>query len=255
MPIRRRHRFLDVDFDMMTMDEVLGWLATRGADDPFAFVVTPNVDHLVRLHSGKSEAGPLAKAYREAALCVCDSRVLRRLAAWRGVELTVVPGSDLTAALFRAETGLEGKVAVVGGNRRLLETLRAQFPQLDFVQHIPPMGLAKNCAAIDEAARFVSEAGSRLSFLAVGSPQQELVAMRAAAMPGARGTALCIGASLEFLSGDQRRAPAWMRRAGVEWLFRLLSEPKRMWRRYLVEGPKIFALAWHWRGPNGQAEA
>jgi exopolysaccharide biosynthesis WecB/TagA/CpsF family protein len=251
MLTRRRHRFLGIDFDMMTMGEVLDWLRHRRVNDTFAFVVTPNVDHAVRLHSANVEAVSLEKAYREAALCLCDSRILSRLAKWRGVELAVVPGSDLTAVQFEtAGSASNEKFAVVGGNPRLRETLQSRFPSIEIVQHVPPMGLASNQGAIDAAARFVIDSGARLSFLAVGSPQQELVAMRIAQMPEARGTALCIGASLEFLSGDQHRAPAWMRKAGLEWLFRLLSEPRRMWRRYLVEGPKIFRLAWQWPGPK-----
>jgi N-acetylglucosaminyldiphosphoundecaprenol N-acetyl-beta-D-mannosaminyltransferase len=55
---------------------------------------------------------------------------------------------------------------------------------------------------------------------------------------------LCIGASVEFLSGAKRRAPRWMQRAGLEWLYRLLSEPRRLWRRYLVKGPRVFKLWW-----------
>ena len=68
-------------------------------------------------------------------------------------------------------------------------------------------------------------------------------------MPDAGGTGLCIGASVEFVTGAKRRAPRWMQRLGVEWLHRLLSEPGRLWRRYLVEGPRIFAMAWRWRPP------
>jgi exopolysaccharide biosynthesis WecB/TagA/CpsF family protein len=59
--------------------------------------------------------------------------------------------------------------------------------------------------------------------------------------------ALCIGASIEFLSGARRRAPRWMQRAGLEWAFRLLSEPRRLWRRYIVEGPRIFVIWYRWR--------
>ena len=64
---------------------------------------------------------------------------------------------------------------------------------------------------------------------------------------GAVGVGLCIGASLDFLTGRKARAPLWMRKASLEWLHRLLSEPRRLWRRYLVEGPRIFVLTMRWR--------
>jgi N-acetylglucosaminyldiphosphoundecaprenol N-acetyl-beta-D-mannosaminyltransferase len=56
-----------------------------------------------------------------------------------------------------------------------------------------------------------------------------------------------VGASLEFLAGTRARAPLWMQKARLEWLFRLMREPKVLWRRYLVEGPKIFAIWLKWR--------
>jgi UDP-N-acetyl-D-mannosaminuronic acid transferase (WecB/TagA/CpsF family) len=78
--------------------------------------------------------------------------------------------------------------------------------------------------------------------LAVGSPQQEILAERLQVRDVARGLALCVGASIDFVTGTQRRAPQWMQRAGVEWLFRLGQNPARLARRYLVRGPRVFGL-------------
>jgi len=100
-------------------------------------------------------------------------------------------------------------------------------------------------------ADFVIASEPDVVLFAVGAPQSELLCAEIAARGGARGVALCIGASLEFLTGAKRRAPRWMQRAGLEWLFRLLSEPRRLWRRYLVEGPRIFAIWWRWRAAAG----
>ncbi len=61
------------------------------------------------------------------------------------------------------------------------------------------------------------------------------------------GIGLCVGASIDFLSGNRKRAPQWMQQARLEWLFRLLDEPQKLWRRYLVEGPKIFRIWLAWR--------
>jgi UDP-N-acetyl-D-mannosaminuronic acid transferase (WecB/TagA/CpsF family) len=58
----------------------------------------------------------------------------------------------------------------------------------------------------------------------------------------ARGLALCIGASINFLTGVERRAPKWMQRIGMEWLYRLVHDPVRLAKRYLVRGPRIFSL-------------
>ena len=87
-------------------------------------------------------------------------------------------------------------------------------------------------------------------FFAIGAPQSEIVFAEILERGQARGVALCIGASLEFLTGAKTRAPLWMQRAGLEWLFRLGTEPRRLWRRYLVEGPKIFGIWRRWRKLN-----
>ena len=242
-----RETFLDVGFDILTEDRLLQRIAAVGPDSPFEYLVTPNVDHMVRLHKRRDELPELAKAYDEAGLCICDSKVLARLARWRGVSLPVVPGSDLTALLFDKVIRNGDRIAIVGGDREMLGKLQAAYPGVDFVQHCPPMGLMSNPAARTAAAQFVADQKARFTLLSVGSPQQELIANEAAAIGGARGLAFCVGASLDFITGRERRAPETLRRLGLEWAHRLLSNPRRMWRRYLVEGPAIFLMAYRWR--------
>ena len=76
---------------------------------------------------------------------------------------------------------------------------------------------------------------------AVGSPQQETIAQMLRTRGVARGLALCIGASLNFITGVEKRAPVWMQKMALEWLYRLMQDPRRLARRYLVRGPRIFA--------------
>lgn len=245
-----RRSFVGVGFDPLDIDAAATWLARVRAGDPFRYVVTPNVDHLVRLDrlDPQDPAGrELRGAYREASLVLCDSRVLARLARFYDVALPVAPGSDLTVRLFDAVARPGDRIAIVGGDGDLLATLRARFPALDIVQHVPPMGLLRDPAALDEAVSFGRESRARFLLLAVGSPQQEVLAARIAATGAATGCALCIGASLDFIVGRQRRAPRALQRLGLEWAHRLASQPGRLWRRYLVDGPRIFRLAraWH----------
>ena len=112
------------------------------------------------------------------------------------------------------------------------------------------MGLRNNAKARRAAAEFIARSGARFTFIAVGSPQQEMIAAEAKAIPGAKGVALCIGASLEFLTGKLKRAPKLAQQLRLEWAHRLLGNPKRMWRRYLVEGPRIFLLTYQWTSPR-----
>lgn len=237
-----RQAFVGVDFDPITMDEVVARLRRVSAGTPYGYIVTPNVDHVVRLDDA-GQAAELRHLYEEADLSLCDSRIIRHLARLRGIDLPVVPGSDLTARLFRDVIQPGDRIAVVGGDAAMVEALRTSHPGVELVHCEPPMGLRRNPQARHEAARFIADAHARFTFVAVGSPQQEMVAGAVRSFPGATGIALCIGASLDFITGRQRRAPELLQRLSLEWVHRLLSDPKRMWRRYLVEGPRILLLA------------
>ena len=240
--------FLGVAFDPLDMAATEAWLAARGPDEPFAFVITPNVDHVVKLDAAPTDT-EIRRAYAAAALRLCDSRIVARLARMRGVDLPVVPGSDLTAHLVTRIARSGDRLCLIGGDPAMLADLRHLRPDLDIVQHVPPMGMLKDPIAMAEAEAFVRDARARFALLAVAMPQQEILALRVAQAGGATGIGLCIGASLDFLTGRKARAPLWMRKASLEWLHRLLSEPKRLWRRYLVEGPRIFLLTLRWRKP------
>jgi exopolysaccharide biosynthesis WecB/TagA/CpsF family protein len=150
--------------------------------------------------------------------------------------------------MFDAVIRAGDRIAIVGGDTDLLAGLRLRYPQIEFVQHCPPMGLRTNAAARRAAATFIAGSGARFTFIAVGSPQQEMIAAEAKSIAGAKGAALCVGASLEFLTGKLKRAPRLAQQLRLEWAHRLLSNPRRMWRRYLVEGPRIFLLTYRWGG-------
>jgi exopolysaccharide biosynthesis WecB/TagA/CpsF family protein len=224
------------------MDEVLARLSAVTLNTPYGYVVTPNVDHVVRLDDA-AQAAELAPLYEGADLSLCDSRIIAHLARVKGLSLPVVPGSDLTPTLFRSVIEQGDRIAIVGGDRDMVADLGERCPGVELVHYEPPMGLRHNAAAREEAARFIAEAHARFTFIAVGSPQQEMIAGAVRAFPQATGMALCIGASLDFITERQRRAPKLMQKLSIEWMHRLASDPKRMWRRYLVEGPRIFVLA------------
>lgn len=238
-----RIEFLGVNFDRLTEQQVIDRLSLVTAETPFGYIATPNVDHVVRLASDGTEADVRA-AYAKASLCVCDSRVLESLARLHRIRLPVVTGSDLTAALLDQLLNPGDRLAVVGGNPDIVRRLAIRYPQAEFIHHDPPMGLRHDRDAQQSAADFIAQAKCRFTFLAVGSPQQELIAAR---VTGGTGFGLCIGAALEFLTGDQVRAPLALRKTGLEWAYRLASNPRRLWRRYLVEGPRVFLLAWRWK--------
>ena len=249
MPTDRRE-FLGVCFDPLSTDEALARLAAVTDRTPYIYVVTPNVDHLVRLHEDEQSKAQFRALYDKADLCLCDSKVLHLLGRLRGVRLPVVPGSELTPLVLDRLIRSGDRVAIVGGDADALRALQKRNRKVEFVQHCPPMGLRRDAAARRAAAEFIARSGARFALIAVGSPQQEMIAAEARSIPGATGAALCIGASLDFLTGREKRAPRLAQSLGLEWAHRLMRNPRRMWRRYLIEGPRIFLLTYRWAGPH-----
>ena len=242
--VRARHVwFLNSAFDRIGFDTALERIAFRDREQPFAFVVTPNVDHLVRLRRDPV----FAPLYAQAWLTVCDSRILELIASMSGEHIDVTAGSDLTETLFETMIDRDETVVVIGGDTSVMDGVKRRYGLTDLRWHTPPMGLRDNPEAIADCARFVAENPARFVFLCVGSPQQEMIAEACIDRGDCTGVGLCVGASLDFLSGKARRAPVWMRKARLEWLHRLGEAPRRMWRRYLMDGPKIVFLWWEWR--------
>ena len=206
----------------------------------FGYAVTPNADHIIRLH----EHASFRSLYAAADFILLDSRFLSHvLQLTQGIQLAVCTGSDLTEKLFADVIAPDDALVLIGGSDAQARQLIARFGLRSLAHHNPPMGFIHDADAVEACLRFV-EAHSpfRFCLLAVGSPQQEVIAERLKARGVARGLTLCVGAAIDFLTGHERRAPRWMQRGGIEWVFRLLQAPGRMTERYLVRGPRLFAL-------------
>lgn len=213
-------------------------VAARFGSSRFGFVVTPNVDHMIRCHEDEA----FQARYASADFALLDSRFAAQLLRLtKGLRLPVCTGSDLTEALFRRVISPEDRIVIIGGSAAQAGGIAAKYGLRNVRHHNPPMGFILDQKAVEDCLAFI-EASSpfRFCFLAVGSPQQELVAAALRQRGRARGLALCIGASLNFLTGEERRAPPWMQRLSLEWLYRLARNPRRLWVRYLVRGPRIF---------------
>lgn len=232
-------RFCEMPFSGIAVRDALRYLESRTVKDPFGYVVTPNVDHVVR---NWRDGGSLAAIYEDAELSLCDSRIVGLIARLVRLHLPVVTGSDLTSILLDYVIDPHERLTIVGGTAETIARLAQRYGLRNLRHHNPPMGFIKDPVAVLEAAQFVERNPARFVFLAVGSPQQEILAREIKRRGLACGIGLCVGASLLFLTGDLRRAPLWMQRTRLEWLYRMAQEPRRMWRRYLYEGPKILRI-------------
>jgi len=227
------------DYDLAGFAEVA---AGFGSND-FAYVVTPNVDHLIRFCDDES----FRALYAEAGFILNDSRLLSRVVSVaKGIQLRVCTGSDLTEELFAKVAREDDRIVLVGSTAEQASQLAHRYG-LRSLRHIQPsMGFINDPVAVDACLRFIeAQSPFRFCFLALGCPQQELLAQMLRERGVARGLTLCIGASIDYLTKAERRAPRWMQRAAMEWLFRLLQNPGHLAKRYLIRGPRIFVLLKH----------
>ncbi len=244
-----RETFLRLEFDDLDVVATAQLLAAREPSAPFEYVVTPNVDHMQRMHNGGEDVAVL---YREAWLCLNDSRILALLASFCGVKLQVAPGSDLTEYLFENIIEADEPITVIGADEASVAKIREKYQLAQLNHYNPPMGFANSDEEIDVCLDFIAKHPARLVFLCVGSPRQEMLAYKAKASNNAVGTGLCVGASLLFIAGTEKRAPLWMRNNKIEWLYRLMQDPRRLWRRYVFGGFAIARI--YWRSKYGGVE-
>jgi exopolysaccharide biosynthesis WecB/TagA/CpsF family protein len=244
--------FLGVQFDRLDFESALDAVSVRASLDlPFGYVVTPNVDHVVGL-SREPGRGVL---YDGAWLTLNDSRVLKALAARAGVSLPLATGADLAEGLLECVIDPREPITIIGADAASIAALKRRYRLADVRWHCPPHQLARNPEALVAAAAFAARQVSRFTFICVGAPQQEMIAYAIAQRGDATGVGLCCGAALDFLSGVRVRAPKWVRGLGLEWLHRLAREPRRLWRRYVIEAPAVFVLFAAWRASMAVASS
>jgi hypothetical protein len=232
-------RLLGLDFANQPLPQVAATLATRPAEAPFAYVVTATSHQLVRL-SREADLRPL---YEGAWLRLLGSRVIFKLCRMLALPApAVIPGCDLSAHLIAREIDRDEHVSLLGLTPDAVATLKARTGLRRVDHHNPPMGFENDPAAFEKALRFIETHPARFTFLALGCPQQCLVADGLRQRGRASGVGLCIGESLLPLSGQERRAPRAVRQVGLEWAWRLAQDPRGLARRYLVESPAIVGL-------------
>lgn len=226
-------RFMTLDFTDGDRPSLLAQVAAM-ARGPYAYVVTPNVDHVIKLMDGRVAED----VYRGADLKICDSRILRHLARLRGKRLSVYPGSDMTADLLASDAAADLRIAVFGPDRAAFDDLTIRYPkaQLSFLD--APM-LTPGTPAWAAAVASAAAADWDVLLACVSFPKQERFAHALRLAGRSHGVTLCVGASVDFLTGRQQRAPRIFQQLSLEWLHRLMSQPRRMFRRYVIEGPAI----------------
>jgi N-acetylglucosaminyldiphosphoundecaprenol N-acetyl-beta-D-mannosaminyltransferase len=201
------------------------------------WVVTPNLDHARRFRAESAYRGLMA----EADLSVADGMPLVWASRLQGTPLPErVAGSSLIATLSEAAGSRGFSIFLLGGNTGTAETaadrLRTRIPGLRIAGTCcPTVGPDVDREPLGELTKQLQSAKPDIVFVGLGSPKQELLIRRLkSSLPGTWW--LGVGISFSFLVGEVQRAPLWMQRSGLEWAHRLSQEPRRLAKRYLVQG-------------------
>lgn len=249
---------VDIDgvlIDAVEIDDAIRRIIELAQLDRPAIVVTPNVDHLVLCRKNPA----FRRTYDRADLVLADGMPIVQLS--RLLRLPVrskVSGSDLVEPLLQAAAAAGVKVFILGTTEEIADEaiakLRHDIVGIDIVGRASPWFHPEtNTAEAAAAFEQIAASGAELVLVAFGSPKEgQLLDHFWDTMPPA--CFLACGASIDFIANRVQRAPEWMSRIGLEWLFRLYKEPKRLWKRYLVQDLKavpVFARV-IWRRLRGR---
>ncbi|MFS1439782.1 WecB/TagA/CpsF family glycosyltransferase [Shewanella sp. 10N.286.48.A6] len=236
MDFTKKNNFLGVNFNDFTADNLVHHIVNYNGE--YSMLVTPNVDHVIRYNSDSS----FKTIYDKADITVNDSRILNLLSKLARVDIgDVIPGSDLTKRIIETLPEKDFDITVIGCSDETISFVKAKYKLRSVNHYNPPMGFIDVDIEVGKCVDFVLANPAKLIFLCVGSPRQEILCQKLK-QAGASGLALCVGASFLFLSGEEKRAPVIFQKLSLEWFFRLMQSPRRLFGRYVINGVKIFPI-------------
>ncbi len=254
---------LGIPVDNLSMDSavsgILEMIDLFKVDKRPRYVATINVDFITNILSwrkGRSRHPELMYILRKADMVTADGMPIVWASRWLGSPLAMrVPGSDLVPLLAKAAASKGKSLYFLGGKRfemtafRAAHALQKKLPELNVAGvdapwvHTGGEALAQAEEEDDQIVGRINAARPDILLIALGSPKQEIWFDRnrhRLKVPVVIG----VGATFDFLAGTTPRAPKWMQQSGFEWLFRLYQEPRRLWKRYLIDFLKFSLRIW-----------
>ena len=243
-----RIKFMNTEIDNLTMQEALQEINILIQKKCNSYVVTPNVDHIVKLEAG----GELKDVYKSANLILADGKPLIWISKWYKTPIKEkISGSDLFPLLCKLAAKNGYKMYFLGAAKgvaaKAAENLKIKYKGLNIVgTYSPPFGFEKDSKELENIVNKIRYANPDILVVGLGCPKQELFIYNNRKVLGVP-LSLGLGASLDFEAGNLKRAPKWMSDLGFEWLYRIIQDPKRLAKRYLIDDIKIFGLAFKYR--------
>lgn len=243
-----KQRLLNTYVNNVSMAEALDIICDLVDSKKKSYVVAINVDVVIKMEKDEY----LKRITDRADLTIVDGKPLVWFASWhRRPVKAKISGSDLVPELCRVAERKGYTVFIIGGKDGTAEkakaNLKKELNNINIVgTYAPPMGFEKDEAELARINTMISEAHPDILIACFGCPKQEKWVYENYRKYDAKIT-ICAGATVDFLAGEISRAPRWMSEHGLEWIYRLAQEPKRLFRRYLIEDIKIFGLVWKYR--------
>ena len=213
-----------------------------------SYVVAINVDVVMKIE----EDAYLKKITDEADLTLVDGKPLVWISKWHRKPVKAkISGSDLVPELCKVAEKRGYSIFIIGGKDGIAEkakkNLERRHPNIKIVgTYAPPLGFEKDEAELEKINTMINNAHPDILVACFGCPKQEKWIYENYKKYDAT-ISVCAGATVDFLAGHVNRAPRWMREHGFEWIYRLFQEPKRLFKRYLVDDVKILGLIWKYR--------
>lgn len=208
-----------------------------------SYIVPINVDVVMKIEADNY----LKKITDYADMVLVDGKPLIWISKWHRCPVkTKVSGSDLVPLLCKNSTKTGYSIFILGGKEGIAEkakkNLRRDYPGIKVVgTYAPPLDFEKDEKELDKINRMITNVHPDILIVCFGCPKQEKWIYENYQKYDAR-VSICAGATVDFLAGNINRAPKWMSEHGLEWFYRFLQEPKRMFKRYFVDDVKILKL-------------
>ncbi|MDJ0648917.1 MAG: WecB/TagA/CpsF family glycosyltransferase [Xenococcaceae cyanobacterium MO_188.B19] len=235
----RKTKILNIEIDNISSSQLLQQTRNGGV------VLTPNVDHLMKLQKDWD----FYQLYTSADYIVCDSKIIYWASILLGDRIKEkISGSDFFPLFYKKyQYDREIKIFLLGGTETSVQQAKNNINHkvgrtMVVGAYSPPFGFEKEQAECQKIVDLINSTDATVLAIGVGAPKQEKWIFKHKDRLSKIKIFLAVGETINFEAGATKRAPKWMSQAGLEWLYRLVLEPKRLWKRYLLESIPFFIL-------------
>ncbi|GEP65550.1 acetyl-mannosamine transferase [Clostridium beijerinckii] len=242
-------KFLNTYVNNVSMKETLSYIENCIKEDSKkSYIIAVNVDVIIKIENDSY----LKEIADNADMVLMDGKPLVWISSLLKTPVKEkISGSDLVPLVCEMAANKGYTMFFIGGKEGIADQakvrLEKQYPQIKIVgTYAPKFGFEKSEEELNKINRMISDVKPDILVVCFGCPKQEKFIYENIDKYDAK-ISICAGATIDFLAGNISRAPQWMSNNGLEWFYRFMQEPKRLFRRYFVDDTKIFKLIWKYR--------